>query len=106
MYSRFRSAVVKARANSANSSMSGGRRRGSDGPTSPADLEESFSFPNFTVDHDVRRKEFFIKIDSDKAFIQYSKMGNVMYLEHTEVPEAFSGRGIGKILAKVQRIRI
>lgn len=56
---------------------------------------------NLVVDHDVANKEFFIKIDNDRAFIQYTKVGSVMHLDHTEVPDAFSGKGIGKILAKV-----
>lgn len=103
MYSRLRSAVANARANSANSSISGSRSRGTDAITS--DTKTASSLPNFTVDHDVGRKEFVIKIDNERAFIQYNKIGNVMYLEHTEVPEAFSGRGIGKILAKVCNAR-
>lgn len=101
MYSRFRSAVVKARAHSANTSgMSGNRGRGGEPPSSPSE-SGTFSFENFTVDHDTKRKEFFIKMGGDKAFIQYNKLGEVMHLEHTEVPDAFSGRGVGKILAKV-----
>lgn len=101
MYSRFRSAVIKARAHSANiSSMSGNRGRNGEQPGSPVE-SGTFSFQNFTVDHDTKRKEFFIKMGSDRAFIQYNKVGEVMHLEHTEVPEIFSGRGVGKILAKV-----
>lgn len=80
--------------------MSGGRSRGSDPSTSDIDYSTS-PLPNFTVDHDPAKREFYIKIGNDKAFIQYNKVGDLMRLEHTEVPDTFSGRGVGKILAKV-----
>lgn len=56
---------------------------------------------NLIVNHDVKKSEFFIKLDNEKAFIQYTKLGNIIKLEETQVPDIFSGKGVGKILAKV-----
>lgn len=53
------------------------------------------------VEHDAANSEFFINIGNDKAFIAYKLDGGVMHMEHTDVPIAFEGRGVGKILAKV-----
>lgn len=93
MYSQLRSAVSKARATSTN--MSESRSRAQVNPVA------SFSTDNLIVDHDTRRKQFFIELDRGNAFISYNRSGDVMHLEHTEVPQALSGRGIGKVLAKV-----
>lgn len=78
--------------------MSGGRTRSTDVPNAPV---EPIVSANFTVEQDAKKREFFIRIGTERAILQYNKIGDVMHLEHTEVPEALSGRGIGKILAKV-----
>lgn len=53
------------------------------------------------VVHDAVNSEFSINIGNDKAFIAYKLDGSVMHMEHTDVPIAFEGRGVGKLLAKV-----
>lgn len=78
--------------------MSGNRARNVDVPNSS---DEPKTIANFTVEQDARKREFFIKIGNERAILQYNKIGDVMHLEHTEVPDTLSGRGIGKILAKV-----
>lgn len=53
------------------------------------------------VEHDKKHSEFFIKINSDRAMIQYEINGNTINLKETEVPNVFQGKGVGKILAEV-----
>lgn len=56
------------------------------------------------VEHDPKSKLFYISLNDDKAYIQYTKNDNddsVINLDHTVVPDSFGGRGVGKILAKV-----
>jgi len=44
---------------------------------------------------------FFIFIFSDKAYLEYKTVqGGSVVLYHTEVPSAFRGKGVAKILAK------
>jgi predicted GNAT family acetyltransferase len=38
---------------------------------------------------------------SDVAFIQYDKFDSILDYNETQVPPAFQGKGIAKILAKV-----
>ena len=41
----------------------------------------------------------------EKAYLQYEREpDNVLDLQHTVVPEAFRGKGVAKILAKVRKI--
>nr|CAD7455225.1 unnamed protein product [Timema tahoe] len=60
-----------------------------------------FSSENFPVHHDKGASQFYVKIGKDKATIQYEKLNGTLDLQHTDVPEVFQGKGIGKILAKV-----
>lgn len=41
---------------------------------------------------------FEIRVGDDVAWIDYNRSGNQISLTHTEVPEAFEGKGIGKRL--------
>ncbi|XP_067143022.1 protein NATD1 [Centruroides vittatus] len=53
------------------------------------------------VHHDAKNNEFYLKKGNDKATLKYKMLSpNVMELEHTTVPEAFRGQGIGRILAE------
>ena len=56
------------------------------------------------VVHDSKKMVFVLPVEGHQAEIVYSKKGPVIVLEHTEVPEALNGRGVGKILAKVRDI--
>ncbi|KAG7175793.1 protein NATD1-like [Homarus americanus] len=56
-----------------------------------------------SVVHDHHNMEFYIKLGRNKAFLQYDIMDTAtkaVDLQHTVVPEAFRGQGIGKVLAK------
>lgn len=43
---------------------------------------------------------FELKVDDATAIIGYSRAGDLISLDHTEVPDALAGRGIGSALAK------
>jgi len=45
------------------------------------------------------KKRFELEVDGHIAFIEYIiDKDNIMYLTHTEVPNALSGKGIGKTI--------
>lgn len=53
------------------------------------------------VQHDTKNNEFYLKKGNEKASLKYKMLSpTVMELEHTVVPEAFRGLGIGRILAE------
>lgn len=53
------------------------------------------------VQHDVKNEQFFIDLGTPNAFLSYKKYGNIIEMEHTEVPNVHTGKGLGKLLAKV-----
>uniref|UniRef100_A0A131Z2M5 Protein NATD1 n=1 Tax=Rhipicephalus appendiculatus TaxID=34631 RepID=A0A131Z2M5_RHIAP len=56
---------------------------------------------SFEVEHDSKKREFFIKLGKDKAVLQYEVIDpKTLDLVHTEVPESLRGKGIAKHLAK------
>ena len=54
--------------------------------------------------HDVidnaAKSQFELQTDGATAIIGYSRAGDIISLDHTEVPDALAGRGIGSALAK------
>ncbi|XP_048102447.1 protein NATD1 isoform X1 [Alosa pseudoharengus] len=57
------------------------------------------------VEHDKKRRQFTIRLNGshDRAVLLYEYVGKkTVDLQHTEVPDAFRGRGIAKHLAKVE----
>jgi|ADGO01.1.fsa_nt_gi predicted GNAT family acetyltransferase len=54
--------------------------------------------------YEVRNNEtlqrFELETDAGTAFIAYSMDGDAVSLDHTEVPDALAGRGIGSALVK------
>ncbi|KAK2829556.1 hypothetical protein Q7C36_017546 [Tachysurus vachellii] len=55
------------------------------------------------VEHDKKRRQFTIRLNGsyDRAVLLYEYVGKkTVDLQHTEVPDAFRGRGIAKHLAK------
>jgi uncharacterized protein len=46
------------------------------------------------------QSRFELTTDKGTAFIAYRQTGNVLSLDHTEVPESMSGRGIGSAIVK------
>uniref|UniRef100_A0A8C2X5E0 Protein NATD1 n=1 Tax=Cyclopterus lumpus TaxID=8103 RepID=A0A8C2X5E0_CYCLU len=56
-----------------------------------------------TVEHDKKRRQFVIRLNGshDRAVLLYDYVGKkTVDLQHTEVPDAYRGRGIAKHLAK------
>lgn len=45
-------------------------------------------------------KRYEAVLDGSLAFIEYRPVANALMLTHTEVPEAFEGRGVGSALVK------
>ncbi len=43
---------------------------------------------------------FELKTDKGMAFISYRRLGDVLSLDHTDVPDALSGQGLGSALVK------
>jgi predicted GNAT family acetyltransferase len=52
------------------------------------------------VQHNPEAGRFEIHLDGHLAFLRYERKGNQIIIEHTEVPEALGGRGLGGMLAK------
>lgn len=64
-----------------------------------------FSTNGLKVLHNTAESEFTIHLDTHKAFLKYQKNGDLIELEHTEVPEVFRGKGVGKLLAQVKILK-
>ncbi|XP_049730744.1 protein NATD1 isoform X1 [Loxodonta africana] len=59
------------------------------------------------VEHDRRRRQFTVRLNGchDRAVLLYEYVGKrTVDLQHTEVPDAYRGRGIAKHLAKLMDI--
>jgi uncharacterized protein len=46
------------------------------------------------------RSRFELPVDGQTAFLDYERTAGKLCLIHTEVPEAFRGRGFGQVLVK------
>ncbi len=45
-------------------------------------------------------QRFELRTEAGTAYISYRETGGVLSLDHTEVPEALAGRGVGSALVK------
>jgi len=52
------------------------------------------------VRHNADRHRFELDADGHVAFSNYTRAGNVITIQHTEVPKELGGRGIGSALAR------
>ena len=52
------------------------------------------------VHDNASRSRFELTTDKGTAFIAYRQTGDVLSLDHTEVPESMSGQGIGSAIVK------
>jgi uncharacterized protein len=53
-----------------------------------------------TVRHDTDRHRYVVELDGEEAgFVAYDVRDDVIVLTHTEVDDAFEGRGVGSALA-------
>lgn len=55
---------------------------------------------NYELIDNAEAKQYEFHIDGKKAFMEYIKVKDKIYLTHTEVPSEFEGRGIGSALVK------
>ncbi|CAB3236831.1 unnamed protein product [Arctia plantaginis] len=60
----------------------------------------AFSTAALKVVNDVTRQQFYVSLKGNEAFLNYEKSGKELTLVRTEVPDAFKGKGVGKLLAK------
>ncbi len=60
--------------------------------------KDDFASPSSTpaVKHDKSKSEFFVESEGGKAFLSYTKKGNVLDFYHTFVPEALRGQGLAE----------
>ena len=60
-----------------------------------------FSSDNVTVIHDESKKEFYVKLGKDKAYLSYDKLPDgTIDLYHTEVPHELRGKGLAGIITE------
>jgi len=59
-----------------------------------------FSASALKASHDTDKRQFVVLINEDLATIDYDLNGNKITFVHTEVPEVFRGKGVGKVLAE------
>ena len=56
--------------------------------------------PHAAVRDNADRHRFELDADGHVAFSNYTRAGNVITIQHTEVPKELGGRGIGSALAR------
>jgi uncharacterized protein len=56
--------------------------------------------PHAAVRDNADRHRFELDADGHVAFSNYARAGNVIIIQHTEVPKELGGRGIGSALAR------
>ena len=64
-------------------------------PSSPAPHDHS---PDLLVQHNAGEQRFEAIVDGELCRANYRRMGNVLAMNHTEVPRALEGRGIAAAL--------
>lgn len=55
-----------------------------------------------TVQHDPKNSEFAVRLHDSKAFVSYTfdQKNRRISIDHTEVPQIFQGKGVGKKLVE------
>lgn len=56
--------------------------------------------PSHKISHNIASNRFEVDLGKDKAILIYNIKAGLFILLHTEVPEAFEGRGIAAGMAK------
>lgn len=60
-----------------------------------------FSSESVTVVHDEVAKQFYVKLDKDKAYLSYDRLPDgTVDLYHTEVPHELRGKGLAGIITE------
>jgi hypothetical protein len=57
-------------------------------------------YPQIPLVHNEVDRQFELTIEGQTSLIAYRKRDNVYLLDHTEVPEALEGRGVGTALVE------
>lgn len=57
------------------------------------------NFENIPLVNNTEMRQFELKVDGMKAFVEYQHLDGKMYLTHAEVPERMRNQGIGEALA-------
>lgn len=55
---------------------------------------------NLEVKHDKQAKRFETTIDGQTGYVSYHEQGDALVYDHTIVPQALGGRGVGSALVK------
>lgn len=55
---------------------------------------------NMTISHNKSAKRFETTIDGKTGYISYQEQGQSLVFDHTIVPQALGGRGVGSALVK------
>jgi predicted GNAT family acetyltransferase len=56
--------------------------------------------PSLPVTHDTALRRFEVLADGVLAFLSYTREGAAVVMDHTYVPDAFRGRGVGAALVR------
>lgn len=56
--------------------------------------------PKPSVTHQSQESRFVVELDDELAMAAYHRSGREVHFTHTEVPEAFEGKGVGSALAQ------
>ena len=56
--------------------------------------------PSLPVTHDTALQRFEVHADGALAFLSYTREGTAVVMDHTYVPDAFRGRGVGAALVR------
>jgi predicted GNAT family acetyltransferase len=54
---------------------------------------------NYPIRNNEQQQQFEVEIDGHLAVLEYRLRDNLLFLMHTEVPDALGGKGIGSELA-------
>ena len=57
--------------------------------------------PTLPVTHNTALQRFEVHSDGALAFLSYTREGAAVVMDHTYVPDAFRGRGVGAALVRV-----
>lgn len=63
-------------------------------------MSASDSQKNLDITHNKQTNRFETAVDGQTGYVSYQDNGDTLVYDHTEVPEALSGRGIGSALIK------
>ena len=63
-------------------------------------MSDQMSDPKVEITHNQSANRFETSIDNQTGYISYQERGDTLVYDHTIVPQALGGRGIGSALVK------